>query len=215
VSSSPGARTPVRAVLFDMGGILEAPFDDVLFTEMARLLGVPEPELRRERSRQGLDLTLGRTTLREFYATVVAGRASGVAPDAAVARHLAVYESATGALDVRVLELIADLRRRRHIVACLTNTEVEVGRFNRDRGLYRAFDRAFLSTEMGLHKPERAVFERAVAELGCAPGEAVFTDDKLENVMGARAAGVHGIHYRDFDSFAEELAGLVGRGGDA
>jgi len=212
VSTTSGARAPVRAVVFDMGGILEAPFDDALFAEMARLLGVPEPELRKERARHGLDLTLGRMTLRDFYARVGAGRARPVDSAAAVARHLAVYESTTGALDARVLGLIADLRRRRHVVACLTNTETEVGRFNRERGLYRAFDRAFLSTEMGLHKPEVAIYERALADLGSAPGEAVFTDDKLENVTGARAAGMHGIHYRDFDSFAEELADHVGRG---
>ena len=93
----------------------------------------------------------------------------------------------------------------------LTNTELEVGRFNRGRGLYRAFHRAFLSTELGLHKPGRAIFDRALAELDCLPAEAVFTDDKLENVTGARTAGLHGILYRDLASFSAELQDLVGR----
>lgn len=212
MSSSAGAPavTPIKAVIFDMGGILEPPFDDALFPELARMLGMPEPQLRRERSVDGLALTLGRMTLREFYARVAREAGSPVEADAAVARHLAVYEAATGTLDAGVLALVQALRGR-HVVACLTNTEVEVGRFNRDRGLYRAFDRAFLSTELGLHKPERAIFDRVMAELGVAPAEAVFTDDKLENVIGARTAGLHAIQYRDLASFSTELEDLVGR----
>ena len=204
------AVTPIKAVIFDMGGILEAPFDDVLFPELARTLGMPEPQLRQARSADSLALTLGRMTLREFYARVAREAGSAVEADAAVARHLAVYEAATGPLDAGVLALVQGLRRR-HVVACLTNTEVEVGRFNRDRGLYRAFDRAFLSTELGLHKPERAIFDRVMAELGFAPAEAVFTDDKRENVVGARTAGLHAIRYRDLASFSTELEDLVGR----
>ena len=67
----------------------------------------------------------------------------------------------------------------------------------------------FLSTEMGLHKPDRVIFERVLADLGCAPAEALFTDDKLDNAAGARAAGMHAIHYRDFGGFSSELARLI------
>jgi putative hydrolase of the HAD superfamily len=204
------AATSVKAVIFDMGGILEAPFDDVLFAELAQLLGIPEPQLRRERSAHGLALTLGRMTLRDFYARVAREAGSPVGADAAVARHLALYESATGPLDAGVLALVQALRQR-YVVACLTNTEVEVGRFNRDRDLYRAFDRAFLSTELRLHKPDRAIFDHVVAELRCPAADAVFTDDKLENVVGARTAGLHAIQFRDLASFSTELTGLIGR----
>jgi HAD superfamily hydrolase (TIGR01509 family) len=151
-------------------------------------------------------------TLREFYERLAGEGRPAVDADAAVARHLAVYAAVTVPLDARVLGLVEELRRR-CLVACLTNTEVEVGRLNRERGLYRPFDRAFLSTELGLHKPDRAIFERALAEIRCAPGEAVFTDDSAANVAGAAAAGLHAIHYKDFEGFSSELASLLeGRG---
>jgi HAD superfamily hydrolase (TIGR01509 family) len=208
VTGRPGARTPIKAVIFDIGGILERPFDDVLFSELSRMLGVPEPTLRQERAAAAVALAEGRMTLREFYVRLT----RGVDADAVVARHLSLYAAATVPLDARVLTLIGELRRR-HVVACLTNTEVEVGRFNRERGLYRPFDRAFLSTELGLHKPDRAIFERVLADLRCAPDETVFTDDNLENAAGARATRMHAIHYTGFDGFARELTSLVeGRG---
>jgi FMN phosphatase YigB (HAD superfamily) len=212
VSASTDAPPPIRAVIFDIGGILERPFDDVLFPDLARMLGVPESQLRQRRAMDAAVLAEGRMTLQEFYAGVVGESGRPVDPGAAVARHLAVYAAATVPLDARVLALIAGLRHR-YVVACLTNTEVEVGRFNRERGLYRPFDRAFLSTELGLRKPDRAIFEHVLAELRCAPDEAVFTDDSLENAAGARAASMHAIHYRDFERFSRELASLVERRG--
>ena len=208
MSISAGAGGPIKAVIFDIGGILEPPFDHVLFPELARMLGMPEPALRARRKADGTALTEGRMTLREFYARVAGEGGSPVDPDAALARHLAVYAAATAGLDARVLGLIEDLRRR-HIVGCLTNTEVEVGQFNRDRGLYRPFDRAFLSTELGVGKPDQAVFRRVLADLRCAPHEVVFTDDNPVNTEGAKTAGMHAIHYRDFESFLRDLAPAV------
>ena len=204
MSTATGDHRLVKAVVFDIGGILEPPFEDVLFPELARMLGVPEPALRARRKADGAALTEGRMTLRDFYARVAGESGLPVEPDSVVARHLAVYRAATAALDARVLGLIQELRRG-YVVACLTNTEVEVGQFNRDRGLYRPFDRAFLSTELGVGKPDPAVFRRVLADLHCAPHEVVFTDDNPVNTEGAKAVGMHGIHYHDFESFRREL----------
>ena len=41
-----GSRTPVKALIFDMGGILEPPFDDVLVPAMAESLGISEARLQ-------------------------------------------------------------------------------------------------------------------------------------------------------------------------
>ena len=64
---------------------------------------MPEPRLRQHRAAEAVALTEGRMTLREFYARVARESGRPVDPDAAVARHLAVYEAATARLDARVL----------------------------------------------------------------------------------------------------------------
>jgi putative hydrolase of the HAD superfamily len=208
VSAPDPGRPAIRAVLFDIGGILEPPFDAVLVTELSTMLGLSAEEFRRRRSEHAVALTHGQLTLADFYARVVAAGHARVAPEALLGRHLAIYSAETARLDARVLALIETLRRR-YVVACLTNTELEIARLNRDRGLYRPFDRAFLSTELGVGKPERAVFERVLSELGCAPSEAVFTDDNPVNTEGARAAGMHAIDYRDFETFSGDLARVL------
>jgi len=206
VSDATSGR-PIRAVVFDMGGILEPPADEVVVAALAPRLELSPAEFRERRAEHARALTVGRLTLRDFYAGLGAG-GRPVDPDALVAHHLAVYGDATARLDAEVLGLIAALRRDR-LVACLTNTEIEVARFNHARGRFRLFDRAFLSTELGLAKPDRAIFERVVGELGCRPAEAVFTDDRMDNVAGAEEAGLHAIHYRDFAGFSAALARLL------
>jgi putative hydrolase of the HAD superfamily len=56
------------------------------------------------------------------------------------------------------------------------------------------FDRVFVSSEIGLRKPERAAFEFISREVGVAAGSIMFFDDMLENVTGALAAGLLAVH---------------------
>jgi hypothetical protein len=100
VTGLPGVPAPIKAVVFDIGGILERPFDDVLFAELSRMLGLPESRLRPRRAAAAL--TEGRMTLREFCSRVAGEGARWVDADAVVARHLAVYAVATMPLDARV-----------------------------------------------------------------------------------------------------------------
>ena len=51
--------------------------------------------------------------------------------------------------------------------------------------------RSYLSYELGLAKPEREIFDYAVADLALAPERVLFIDDNQINVDGARAAGLN------------------------
>ena len=47
------------------------------------------------------------------------------------------------------------------------------------------------SGAIGVRKPERTIFEHALARFGAAARETLFLDDLFVNVQGARAAGLH------------------------
>ena len=55
------------------------------------------------------------------------------------------------------------------------------------------FERVYYSQDTGLRKPERALFERVLRENGLDAARTLFVDDTLENVEGARAAGLQGL----------------------
>jgi putative hydrolase of the HAD superfamily len=64
------------------------------------------------------------------------------------------------------------------------------------------FDALVLSHEVGCMKPDARFYEACARAAGVAPGSCIFIDDLAENIEGARAAGLGGLHY-------VETAGLV------
>lgn len=53
------------------------------------------------------------------------------------------------------------------------------------------------SAFFGARKPDPVVFARAMAHYGARAEMTFFTDDRLENVEGARSLGITAHHYRD------------------
>ena len=56
------------------------------------------------------------------------------------------------------------------------------------------FERVFVSSELGLRKPELAAFEAVSTETNIKPAGTVFFDDTLENVEAAQEAGFQAVH---------------------
>ncbi|MBS0472461.1 MAG: HAD-IA family hydrolase [Proteobacteria bacterium] len=67
------------------------------------------------------------------------------------------------------------------------------------------FRTVFTSPGIGLRKPDREAFAHVAQVVGIAPGRILFFDDVLENVEGARNAGLQAVHVR---SNADTLAAL-------
>ena len=65
-----------------------------------------------------------------------------------------------------------------------------------------------VSGNVGCWKPAAAIFELACRRGGFSPQDAVFIDDVVANVEGARATGMHGIHHRSAEETVAELRAL-------
>ena len=70
------------------------------------------------------------------------------------------------------------------------------------------FERAFLSYELGLRKPDPRIYERVVLELDVAPQEALFIDDREENCAAARDVGLIALKMEGAQQLREECAAL-------
>jgi putative hydrolase of the HAD superfamily len=72
------------------------------------------------------------------------------------------------------------------------------------------FDVLVWSYQLGMAKPEPAIYQHTLRELGVEPGEALFLDDKLVNIEAARALGMCGILFSTVDNLRADLitAGL-------
>lgn len=110
----------------------------------------------------------------------------------------AFYTETSLAIDVlpHTHDLITDLRGQGYGVHLGTNQDSARARFMRTGlGYDDLFDVSCYSCDLGAAKPSAAFFEKATALIGADPAEIVFVDDNEENVVGARAVGLHGIHW--------------------
>ncbi len=72
-----------------------------------------------------------------------------------------------------------------------------------------AFDAMIISAEAKVAKPDARIFQMALEALGVQPAEAVFLDDFPANVEGARAVGMHAIHFTQPRKALDELKQLL------
>jgi len=93
------------------------------------------------------------------------------------------------------LDLARGLRGR-YKLSVLSNADMSLReRLQRD-GLLPLFDDVVISAEVGLAKPEAAVFRMAAERLGLPPAECVFVDDWDKNVEAAREVGMCAVLFR-------------------
>lgn len=73
------------------------------------------------------------------------------------------------------------------------------------------FDAFVLSSEVGLIKPAREIFELTAKRLGVLPEECVMIDDLMKNVEGAQIIGMKAILFTDNHQFQTELQMVLGQ----
>jgi glucose-1-phosphatase len=106
------------------------------------------------------------------------------------------------------IEEVLDRVRDRYRVAFLSNSnevhaEVIPRRF---AGIFRKDDRFIFSHRFKCAKPDPELFRRALEVIGALPRQTVVVDDLLENVLSARALGMHAFQFRDSATLARELS---------
>jgi putative hydrolase of the HAD superfamily len=75
-------------------------------------------------------------------------------------------------------------------VGCLSNTNALQWQAHfESTPISAAFELCFLSFELGMVKPDRAIFEEVAVRLPVPPGRVLFLDDNDVNVAGAAEAG--------------------------
>jgi len=75
-------------------------------------------------------------------------------------------------------------------------------------GVLGHFREIFLSSAIGLRKPDAAAYDHVVKAIGVPASRIVFFDDLAENIDGARACGLTAVHVTSPDDVAHALAAL-------
>ncbi len=146
-------------------------------------------------------LEAGRCSDEEFAAGVVADWELPVSPD----DFLTAFASWEGVPYAGAAELVAETAAAVR-VGCLSNTNaLQWSAHYEILPITGSFEFRFLSFELGLVKPDRAIFEAVASRLPVSPDRVLFLDDNVVNVDGAADFGFRSRQVRGVDEARRAL----------
>lgn len=184
----------VRAVLFDIGGVLETTPSTGWADRWSERLGIGADQLFRRLEATWEAGDIGAVTLEQVEVEIA--EALELDDEGVRAFMEDQWEEYLGTLNEPLAEFFAGLRPR-YRTGILSNSFV--GAREREQGAYdfaSMCDLLVYSHEEGMKKPEAALYLLACERLGVAPSEVVFLDDRPENVEGAEAVGMRAVQFR-------------------
>ena len=111
-------------------------------------------------------------------------------------------------------KLVAYIRsiKPRYKTGIISNAWSEVSEILGGWGILDAFDVIIGSGDEGVMKPDPRIYHLALAGLNVQANEAVFIDDFIENIEGARRLGMLGVHFQSTRQALAELEALLENG---
>ncbi len=203
----------IRAILFDIGGVLLRTEDRGPRAALAARFGLDYA---------GIDQVV-------WGSPISVAAEEGRAEPADVWEHvrqtlnlspaeILEFETQFWAGDCLDRELFARLRsfRPQYITGLLSNAwprnvlALFYERYGMDREYVESsFDVAVSSAAAGVRKPDARIFAHTAALLGLPGEQIVFVDDFLHNVEGARQAGWQAVHFKNREQALAELQALL------
>ena len=116
--------------------------------------------------------------------------------------------SSGSTIDRGVIELIAKLHTS-YRVALLSNAPSDVIRgILKGNDLEKYFDQLIISSEVGLAKPAKAIFELTLEKLNIEASQALFIDDSQYYIEGAEKVGIKCIQFISTTQLTNDLKDL-------
>jgi len=197
----------IKAVIFDLGGIVVPEKTKEIEEGVADYLDISYSELTEIIKNLKPSLYTGEIRLFDLYSEVIRKLGKSVKPEKMLEIHLSLYKKTSTKRNQEILQLVEKLRVK-YLVIALTNTEVEIADFNKNNGLFDYFDRAYLSTDLGLKKPQLKIYQRILDDFNLKPEETIMIDDKLEYLSGAQEIGIKTIQFKTLAQLEDELKAL-------
>lgn len=199
----------IKAVVFDMGGIIVRLDMDTCIANFKQLAGFADIEDYLDRFHQKgfiSDLEEGKTEPEDFYRECLKHSRPGTTME--TVRYC--FCSLLDGLEEDSLELIRSLRGRYPLYVLSNNNPISRAYFCemlKKNGLDPAetFEKEFYSYELKMLKPSRKIYEKVIAEVGTKPEEILFIDDAKDNIEAAGALGITTLWLRPGMKIAEEV----------
>jgi len=107
-----------------------------------------------------------------------------------------------------VQNFLKNLKGEEFILASLTNTNYSQEVVRNEIGIYDFFDVNLKSTDLGIHKPNKKIYEILVKKLNLSPEEIIFIDDLNYNLEVPKEMGINTILFKNLKQLKNDLIKL-------
>jgi HAD superfamily hydrolase (TIGR01509 family) len=183
----------IKTIIFDVGGVLITPSEKVTPFIISEICNIPLEIAMSEYTNSHFDLKIGKLKVAEFVDRIWQRYKTGVMPLDLACEYLKYYEK-QAVINEEVMELIEKVGKNHKIVAFSNMIDLHF-ECNMKRKLFRFFHKIYLSSQIGVAKPEKKAFEFVLKDLNVKPGECLFIDDNPENVAIAAGLGISAYHF--------------------
>lgn len=197
-----------RTVIFDYGDVISLSQSDADRAVIEDLAGVDPDLFWAAYHAHRPEVDLGAAGVRAYWQAIAAD--TGADWDDARVHELWVADYRSWlSVNPGIVGVLRDLRAGGTRLALLSNAAAEYGGYFRNGILGEYFAACYVSGELRLLKPDAAIYQHVLDDLGIGPGQAVFIDNRAENVHGARELGITGHVYTGPGSLRAFLASLA------
>lgn len=196
----------LRAVILDYGEVISKPANAAVHRQMIETARVAEDLFDQRYWALRTDYDAGILDSRSYFQKIA--QLSGKEFSSQQLNQLAELDARMW-MDVNepMLAWAQELKRAGLRTAVLSNIgEGVLAAMRRGFPWLAGFDRLVWSCELGIVKPDAAIYLHAADSLAVSPEEALFVDNLPRNVAGAEAAGLHGIVFEGVEQLRRNLA---------
>jgi putative hydrolase of the HAD superfamily len=194
-------------LLFDLGGVVIDIDTRRIFARWAELAGC---DVNLIAARVRFDgayhrYERGEISVQEFFADLRAGLNINLSDEQFLDGWNAIFVGEMPG----IAAALENARRTRTLYAFSNTNGAHVDCFSqRFADVLSHFKHVFISSTIGLRKPDPAAFAHVVQEIGVPARRILFFDDVAENIAGAKAVGLQTVHVDTRGRVAEVLAAL-------
>lgn len=196
----------LQAVIFDYGEVLSDLPDIQRHHNLVAIAGVPEEGFDKSYWAHRLEYDGGLLNDQSYWETVA--RENGVKFSAAQVEQLMEQDALMWMnLNPTMLAWIPRIKQAGFKLAILSNMPRGVKEYMLTRFSWLSeFDYLTWSCDLGVVKPDPAIYVHTVKKLGVAPQQALFIDNLEKNTVGAEAAGLQANVFQNVKQLQADLS---------
>jgi putative hydrolase of the HAD superfamily len=195
----------LRAVIFDYGEVLSGPPDAQAHRNLLAISAVKEQAFEKAYWTHRLDYDADILNDQTFWQTVA--RDAGTSFTAKQIEQL-IEQDARMWMDLNpaMLAWLPKIKQAGIRLGVLSNMPAGVLHYMQPRFPWLdQFDHLTWSCELGIVKPDPAIYLHTVKKLGVAPDQALFIDNLEKNTAGAEAVGLHAALFQNVEQLQGDL----------